>query len=87
MVDWNELEKVTREGDLVKSEEKGHEMIKVYRLDDNGNRRKDRAKLNLIEDKSIPKEEREKVTAWKCTNCGVEIKGAASSVPAECPEQ
>lgn len=78
MVDWSELERVKRDGEDVIEHVNGHRLVKVFRLK-NGSRYRDRARLNLAEDESIPREERKNKTAWKCEKCGTEWGGASSS--------
>jgi hypothetical protein len=78
MVDWSEVERVQRDGEDVIENVNEHRLVKIFRLRD-GSKYLDRARMNLGEDESIPREERKYKTAWKCEKCGVEVGGAASS--------
>ena len=85
MANWNEVERVKRDGEDVVKKVNGHTMVKVFRLR-NGSRYDERGGLNVGTNSSIPKEERRKRTAWKCDKCGVEVGGSAKSVYGECSE-
>jgi hypothetical protein len=78
MVDWSEVERVKRDGEQVTVEDNGHKWVKIYRLT-NGSRRRDSSSLNLGTSDSIPKEEQDYKTSWKCDTCGTEVGSSPSS--------
>lgn len=82
MVSWTEVERVKRDGNLVVESIGNHKMVKIYRLKD-GSRRKT-SSVNVKTDEEIPDDEKQYKTAWKCYDCGVELKSIRSSINSNC---